>query len=271
MITSFNVDGIPISLRGQAGCEIVGRPGSGKSMLATFVLLKTAQLGAYPVFCDTKRSDFFHLGKMLEDKNSSNKEMTSRVASTPNQVASLLRSLVKLMNSRYEAYNEFGKDWVDFNLRPVVLILDEYSATISEAETCKSSKGSVSKEIEDYMKQLVFKSRQMGGIFTVLCSQRLNSNVLDVNVSAEFSTRVAMENLDSISLRLAFPQCDADQIPYIDNVPGHGLIYSDDFTENNPIPFIAPDISQVDVPKVLSILDKRNEINSFAKEPYWPF
>lgn len=80
-----------------------------------------------------------------------------------------------------------------------------------------------------------------------------------------------MENLDSISLRLAFPQCDADQIPYIDNVPGHGLIYSDAFTENNPIPFIAPDISQVNVPKVLSILDKRNKINSFAKEPYWPF
>lgn len=272
MITSFNInEAVPLDLHGQVGCEIVGRPNSGKSTLAAFIMLKASQLGAYPVFCDTKRSDFFHLGKMLENQDSSNKDVASRVAATPNQVAGLLRTLVKLMNSRYEAYNEFGKDWVDFNLRPIVLILDEYSATISEAETCKSGKESVSKEIENYMKQLVYKSRQMGGIFTVLCSQRLNSNVLDVNVSAEFSTRVAMENLDSISLRLAFPQCDADQIPYIDNVPGHGLIYSDAFTENNPIPFIAPDITQVNVPKVLSVLDKRNKINSFTREPYWPF
>jgi len=159
---------------------------------------------------------------------------------------------------------------VDFNLRPIVLILDEYSATISEAETCKSGKGSVSKEIEDYMKQLVYKSCQMGGIFTVLCSQRLNSNVLDADVSAEFSTKIAMENLDSISLRLAFPQCDADQMPYIDNVPRHGLIYSAAFTENNPIRFSESDISQVNVPKVLS-MDTRNKRSTFAKEAYWPF
>lgn len=269
MITSFNVSNVPINLRGQAGCEIVGRPGSGKSVLATFLMLKAMQLGAFPVFCDTKRSDFYNLGKMLDKQVIGNKKAVSRVAATPDQVAGLLRTLVDLMNNRYRANNEFGKDWVDFNLRPVILILDEYSATIAEAESSKA--GKTAKEIENYMKQLVFKSRQMGGIFTVLCSQRLNSNVLDINVSAEFSTRVAMENLDKVSLRLAFPQCDIDQLPYIDNVPGHGLIYSDDFTENNPIPFIAPDISQVNVPKVLSILDARNKINSFTKEPYWPF
>lgn len=180
MQTSFSIENIPINLRGQAGCEVVGRPGSGKSTLAAFILLKVAQLGAYPVFGDTKLSDFFHLGKILENQDSSGKDVASRVAATPNQVAGLLRTLVKLMNSRYEAYNEFGKDWVDFNLRPIVLILDEYSATISEAETCKSGKESVSKEIENYMKQLVYKSRQMGGIFTVLCSQRLFYVVKDL-------------------------------------------------------------------------------------------
>ncbi|GFP06803.1 hypothetical protein LHEJCM1005_10950 [Lactobacillus helveticus] len=269
MLTSFNIGKVPINLRGQAGCEIVGRPGSGKSVLATFLMLKSMQLGAFPVLCDTKRSDFYNLGKLLDKRVGSNKKVASRVAATPDQVAGLLRTLVNLMNNRYEANNEFGKDWVDFNLRPIVLILDEYSATIAEAESSK--KGKTAKEIENYMKQLVFKSRQMGGIFTVLCSQRLNSNVLDVNVSAEFSTRVAMENLDNVSLRLAFPQCDIDQLPYIDNTAGHGLIYSDSFDENNPIPFIAPDLSQVNVPKVASLLDSRNRVNSFRKEDYWPF
>lgn len=269
MPTSFDVGNIPINLRGQAGCEIVGRPGSGKSVLATFLMLRAMQLGAFPVLCDTKRSDFFNLGKMLNRQVVPSKKVASRVAATPDQVAGLLRTLVDLMNNRYRTNNEFGKDWVDFNLRPVILILDEYSATIAEAENSKTKQ--TAKEIENYMKQLVFKSRQMGGIFTVLCSQRLNSNVLDVNVSAEFSTRVAMENLDSISLRLAFPQCDPDQLPYIDNTPGHGLIYSDSFSENNPVPFVVPDLSQVNVPKVVNILDKRNKVNSFKQEPYWPF
>jgi len=70
-------------------------------MLATFIMLKMPQLGAYPVFCDTKQSDFFHLGKMLENQDYSNKNAASRVAATPNQVAGLLRTMVKLMNSRY--------------------------------------------------------------------------------------------------------------------------------------------------------------------------
>ena len=111
----------------------------------------------------------------------------------------------------------------------------------------------------------------MGGIYTVLCSQRLNSNVLDVNVSAEFGTRVAMQQLDKISLRLIFPQCDLDVIPFVDNLPGHGLVYSDYFKNPLPQPFVAPDLTRVDVPQVALKLFKSNEINSFKKENYWPF
>lgn len=269
MQTSIQVDdGLIIDINGQAGCEIVGRPGSGKSWLATFLLLRCMQLGAFPVICDTKRSDFYNLGKLIDQHNSRDDKYASCVAATPAQVARELRILNKLMNDRYENYNEWGKNWGDFNLRPVILILDEYSATIAEAGTGKDSIGA---EIGNYMKQLVFKSRQMGGIFTILCSQRLNSAVLDVNISSEFSTRIAMQNLDKVSLRLAFPQCDLDQIPYVDNIPGHGLAYSDYFGNNLPQPFVAPDLSFVDVPDVVTQLFKRYVHNSFTKESYWPF
>jgi DNA segregation ATPase FtsK/SpoIIIE-like protein len=264
-MTSFPIaDDITINLRGQSGCEVVGRPGSGKSMLASYIMLIAMKLGAFPVFADTKRSDFFQLGKMLS-RSELDEKSVPRSAATPAQVAGLLRKLNSLMNQRYEKHNAWGKDWVDFRLRPVVLILDEYSATIAEADK------STVNEIDNYMKQLVFKSRQMGGIFTVLCSQRLNSNVLDVNVSAEFATRIAMENLDSVSLRLAFPQCDLDQIPVVPNIPGHGLIYSDSFSNNLPQQFVAPNLSEVDVPMVARLLDERNHSRKFAHEDYWPF
>ena len=264
MKTSFPIDeSLHIDLRGQAGCEIVGRPGSGKSWLATCILLMAMALGAFPVICDTKRSDFYKLGQMFD--SILGKGHVSCVAATPPQVAKELRLLNKLMNDRYEHNNGWGKDWVDFNLRPIVLIFDEFSATMAEADK------DTAKEISDYMKQLVFKSRQMGGIYTVLCSQRLNSNVLDVNVSAEFGTRVAMQQLDKISLRLIFPQCDLDAIPFVDNLPGHGLVYSDYFKNPLPQPFVAPDLTRVDVPQVALKLFKSNEINSFKKENYWPF
>ena len=264
MKTSFPIDeSLHIDLRGQAGCEIVGRPGSGKSWLATFILLMAMALGAFPVICDTKRSDFYNLGKMFDSILGHGH--TSCVAAIPPQVARELRLLNKLMNDRYEHNNGWGKDWVDFNLRPIILIFDEFSATMAESDK------DIAKEISDYMKQLVFKSRQMGGIYTVLCSQRLNSNVLDVNVSAEFGTRIAMQQLDKISLRLIFPQCNLDAIPFVDNLPGHGLVYSDYFKNPLPQPFLAPDLNRVDVPQVALKLFKSNEINSFKKENYWPF
>ena len=80
------------------------------------------------------------------------------------------------------------------------------------------------------MKQLVYKSRQLSGIYTLVCSQRLNSDVLDVNVSAEFATRIAMENLDPISLKLIFPQCSTGEIPIIDKLINNekGYFYKND-------------------------------------------
>ena len=230
MQTSFQIDdNLEIDLRGQAGCEIVGRPGSGKSWLATFILLMALSLGAFPIICDTKRSDFYKLGQMFDAILGHGHN--SCAAATPPQVARELRLLNKLMNDRYEHNNGWG----------------------------------------DYMKKLVFKSRQIVGIYTVLCSQRLNSNVLDVNVSAEFGTRIAMQQLDKISLRLIFPQCNLEAIPFVDNLPGHGLAYSDYFKNPLPQPFVAPDLTEVDVPKVALDLFKTNELNNFRKEEYWPF
>lgn len=262
MITSINVDEFKINIRGSTGALVVGKPGSGKTVLVSYLMLKLMALGAFPLICDTKRSDFFSLNKILDRSNSKN----AQVAATPGQVAKMLRVLTDLMNQRYEHHQEhWGWDWVDYNLRPIVLVFDEFSVTLSEADKTTAN------EITSYLKQLIFKARQMGGIYLLLASQRLTADVLDRNISTEFSTRIGMQNLDRISLNLAFPGCDLDEVPIVENIPGHGLIYDDHFNTIIPQPFIAPDMSEVEVPIVVKKLVKKFEKNSFSQESYCPW
>lgn len=262
MKTFINIDNYQINIRGSTGSLIVGKPGSGKTVLVSYSMLKLMSLDAYPLIADTKRSDFFALRKVLDTSDNKNK----RVAATPNQVAQMLRILTEFMNARYENHQEhWGWDWVNYNLRPIIMVFDEFSATLSEADKATAN------EIINYMKQIIFKARQMGGIYLLLASQRLTADVLERNISSEFSTRIGMQNLDRVSLSLAFPGCNLDEIPIVENIPGHGLIYDDHFKTMIPQPFIAPDMSNVDVPKVVKHLDYKYQQNNFSRETYWPW
>ncbi len=253
MRTSFVIDNVELNIRGSTGSLIVGKPGSGKSVLTSLMALQLMKVGALSFFIDNKKSDFYSLNTILG---------SSRVVSTPGQTAKILRILTDFMDKRYETHQS---DWVDYNLRPIVVIFDEFSATLTEADKATAN------EIIKYLKQIIFKARQMGGIYLILASQRLTADVLERNISSEFSTRIGMQNLDRVSLNLAFPGCNLDEIPVIENIPGHGLMYDDHFDTMIPQPFVAPDMSNVDVPLVVKKLDERNKFNNFAKESYWPW
>lgn len=275
MTHSFTIklDNYDIPVRGSTGALIVGKPGSGKSILVSYLMLVLMSLGAFPVIFDTKRSDFFALKNLFHNSNCT--DFSSKtiqnvkipvICSTPNQVVQALRKLTELMNMRYEKHqSNWGWDWIDYNLRPIVVVFDEFAATLSEADRKTAS------EITKYLKQIIFKGRQMGGIYLLLASQRLTADVLERNVSSEFSTRIGMQNLDRISLDLAFPGCNLDEIPIVENIPGHGLIYNDHFDTLIPQPFIAPDMTNVDVPSVFKNLFERNKKNHFEQEEYWPW
>lgn len=55
---SINLDNFEIPIRGSTGALIVGKPGSGKSVLVSYLMLMLMLLGAFPIIFDTKRSDF---------------------------------------------------------------------------------------------------------------------------------------------------------------------------------------------------------------------
>lgn len=61
MKTLIDIDDYQINIRGSTGVLTVGKPGSGKSVLVSYLMLKLMSVGAYPLIFDTKRSDFYSL------------------------------------------------------------------------------------------------------------------------------------------------------------------------------------------------------------------
>ncbi len=53
MQTLIDLDDYILNIRGSTGALIVGKPGSGKSVLTTYLMLKIMQLGGFALICDT--------------------------------------------------------------------------------------------------------------------------------------------------------------------------------------------------------------------------
>lgn len=250
-----------IGLRGSAGLLIVGRPGTGKTVLTTFLMLQAmAKLGARVYIIDTKRSDLSHFARYLRHGD-------KRVVSSAAYTARLLRVLNENLNNRYKNFNsKFGWDWVDYGLRPCLIVMDEVAATMAEAS---SGGPKLKNEIQNNTRSLILKGRQ-AGMFMLLSSQRLSAEVMDRDQTLQLSTRIVMGQADRDTYRMAFPTADLDALPTIPNQPGNGLVYSDELNSNFPRPFQAPDLSALEVDKLVARLDKKAAGFAYADEAgYW--
>lgn len=248
-----------IRLRGSAGIIIVGRPGTGKTMLSMYLLLQVLKKGASVYLVDNKRSDLSGLKDYLPDGD-------KRVAVTANQTARLLRKINNNMNARYENHhNHWAWDWVDYRLRPQIILMDEVAATMSEAMNAGNK---LKNEILNYTRSIILRGRQ-AGIFMLICSQRLSAEIMDRDQTLQLSSRIVMGEADRDTYRMAFPTADLEELPMILNQPGHGLIYSDDFGLNVPQPFVAPNISNLKVNEIVRRLSDQTDRFDYIKEPYW--
>lgn len=249
----------PIPVAQSAGMLLIGLPGTGKSITGTLTSMKIMyKFGALLEIADSKRSDLFNLKNYLIKGD-------KRVAATPDQVARILRIASENMNERYKHFNtKWGWTWIDYHLRPVIIFFDEAGATFSEA----NSKQRI--EIMNYLKQIVYRSRQMG-FFVILSSQRLSANVMDRDLTLELGTRIVMgANADADTLRMAFPGVDVKSLPRIQNTPGHGLIYTDLLGTSVPQSIVVDDPSDLNVPELIQYLDLRASQMKFADESsYW--
>lgn len=249
------------SLTGSGGLLIVGRSGSGKTNATTYIMLKAmsqCNCGLYIV--DAKRADMYGLNQFLENGE-------KVVASTTNQIARLLRVLNENMSSRYEHFKngKWVQDFSEYRFRPYLLIIDEVSAMLAEA-------GKNKKEIMGELRQIILRGRQ-AGIFTLISGQRIDATILDRDITLQLGTRIVMGQADMDTYRMAYPMVnDIKALPLVPNKPGYGLIYSDGQEISNPTPFVSPNMSNIDVPRVITKLENNYDSTQYIDESsYWKF
>ena len=252
---------VSFNLKGSGGLLLIGRSGTGKSNLTTYIMLKAmsqTRCGLYII--DAKRADMFSLHKVLINGG-------KVVVSTTNQIARMLRLINENMNNRYEHFNngKWGQDFSEYGFRPYLLVIDEISAMLAEA-------GDNKKEIVSQLRQIILRGRQ-AGIFTLISGQRIDASILDRDITLQLGTRIVMGQADGDTYRMAYPMIkDIKSLPFVPNQPGYGLIYSDGQRINNPIPFVAADMTNINVPGVIKRLEKTNTKSDYVDEfNYWKF
>lgn len=237
-------------LKGSGGILLTGRTGSGKTNLATYLMLAVCkQLKADLYIIDPKRADLYALKDYLKDGD-------KQVASESNQIARMLRELNQEMDQRYEQMGNshdsntpWGADYTYYGFKPNLLVVDEVAAMLNDGMTAKEKK-----EIISGLQQLALKGRQ-AGFFTLIIAQRLSAETMSRDITLQFGTRIVMGRADNESYRMAFPMTESiSDLPQVPKGPGYGLIYVDGQSSIRPTPIAAPDMSNVNVADVIERL-----------------
>lgn len=237
-------------LKGSGGILLTGRTGSGKTNLATYLMIRILQqLKADLYIIDPKRADLYALKDYLKDGD-------KHVASESNQIARMLRELNQEMDQRYEQMGNshdsntpWGADYTYYGFKPKLLVVDEVAAMLNDGMTAKEKK-----EIISGLQQLALKGRQ-AGFFTLIIAQRLSAETMSRDITLQFGTRIVMGRADNESYRMAFPMTESvTDLPQLPDGAGYGLIYVDGQSSIRPTPIAAPDMSNVDVATAIELL-----------------
>lgn len=172
----------------------IGSTGSGKTYFINSKILSYAKMNADIYICDPKSADL----SLIQFIKNFPKD---RVATTPTQICKILRIVTQIMEERYRIYfqsiDAFGKTFKDFNLKPVVIVFDEFTAFI------KTSDKQLTKEAMSYLYSLLNKGRQMG-ITVEFLLQRADTEFLDGALREQIGCRVALGNLSKDAYRMIF-------------------------------------------------------------------
>ncbi|WP_239732966.1 FtsK/SpoIIIE domain-containing protein [Mammaliicoccus sp. E-M26] len=194
---------------------ISGGTGSGKSMFMSFLLVEFLKQRATTYLCDPKNSDLGSLSNYFGEKY---------VATTPYNIARVIRLAVDEMKSRYDYMNEnfiYGANFETHGFKPVWILFDEIGA-FQAYGTDKKSKELIS-EVMDGIKQIILLGRQ-AGCFILIAGQQINANNLSTELRDNFSLRVSLGFNSSEGLRMMFGSATPDVTIPIE-VKGAGLLY----------------------------------------------
>lgn len=211
---------------------ISGVTGAGKTQLIGYLLIELLKRKSRLILIDPKYSDLYSLREYITD-----------TYAQPTKVAACLRNVVEQMNKRYELHNsQWGKDYRDYGLMPVYVVIDEAASLLGTSFTDKKTR----EEIQSRLLELILRGRQ-AGFFLILASQRFSSEWIDTSLRAQFTSRFLLGETDKESFKMLFPMLDYNDIPYYNAEVGHGLVYVQGKNWTIPRPFTAPNMSDIDV------------------------
>ncbi|MDK4450049.1 FtsK/SpoIIIE domain-containing protein [Enterococcus casseliflavus] len=215
---------------------VAGGTGSGKSVFISFLILEIFRKNSEVFICDPKNSDLGSLSVYLG---------TEKVATTPNNIARVIRSAVEEMKKRYEYMNDpanfkYGSNFIDHDMKQIWVIFDEMGAFVATA-TDKRSKEVVN-EVMDGIKQLILLGRQ-AGTFVLIAGQQINASNLSTELRDNLGLRIALGANSHEGYRMVFGSAMPETIPPID-VKGSGLLLmqgSGKESQYYEAPYMSPD------------------------------
>ena len=194
---------------------ISGGTGSGKSVFISFLILELLKRQSTVYIADPKNSDLGSLSHYFGEKY---------VATTPNNIARIVRVVVEEMQERYQVMRDnfqYGSNFTDHGLKPVWLIFDEMGA-FRASGTDKKSKEIIS-EVMDGIKQIILLGRQ-AGIFILVSAQQVNADTLNTDLRDNLGLRIALGANSSEGYRMVFGSATPNNLKPIE-VKGAGYLY----------------------------------------------
>ena len=212
---------------------VAGQTGGGKTYFLHYLITKFLQDYSDVYICDAKMSDLYALHRVMPE---------GHVASTENQIAKVLRMAREKMDARYEKYiagdnYKSGYDYIDHGLGAVVVFFDEIGAFKAIASD------KVAQEVQDNMKAIILKGRQMG-VFMVLSTQQPNTDNIPSEIRDNLSLKVTLGNMSTAGYKMIFD--DDYELNSVSGV-GTGYYFLNGLGWERPRPYQAPFIDMLNI------------------------
>ena len=194
---------------------VSGGTGSGKSVFISFLILELLKRQSTVYIAAPKNSDLGSLSHYFGNKY---------VATTPNNIARIVRIVVEEMQERYQVMRDnfqYASNFSEHGFKPICLILDEMGA-FQASGTDKKSK-EVIVEVMDGIKQIILLGRQ-AGVFILISAQQMRAETLNTDLRDNLGLRIALGTNSSEGYRMVFGSATPDKLKPIE-VKGAGYLY----------------------------------------------
>lgn len=169
-----------------------GATGSGKSYLLSYLMICFKECGAELIVIDGKNTDIDVIGIILNKDNLAFGSEMDKILYVHNMMIDRQTIIRRKLADNPKSL--IGKNFMDHNLKPIILVIDEYKSFIDSLSKVNKIKGQTeSKYYENLIQDIVAKGRSLG-VFVILASQRFSTDTLKNDIRSNFGVVISMGN-----------------------------------------------------------------------------